>query len=305
MTASGSALDRVGGPVVVFGVVGLLVSAAVVPFVWSAATAPEGTVAVIEMHGTITTETATAAIEDLREARHNDSIKAVALDIDSPGGVASGSEQLYLAVKRTQEVMPVVVAVTGVAASGSYYMSAPADNIYVSPASVVGSIGVRGVVPPQGTPAGEITTGPDKGSTSTTAEARRRVETLRRAFVGAVLEERGETLALSAEEVSYAKVYSGSRGVELGLADDIGGIDTAIDDAAQRAGLSDYETVRMESPSPSVLGQLGLNASGQRATTEMTFQYTGVDTVQYLMIHGQLQTPDTAATIEVTANGTN
>lgn len=305
MSASDSALDRVGGPLVIFGVVGLLVSAAAVPAVWATATASEGTVAVIEMHGTITTETATAAIEDLREARQNESIKAVTLDINSPGGVASGSEQLYLAVKRTQEVMPVVVSVTGVAASGSYYMSAPADNIYVSPASVVGSIGVRGVVPPQGTPNGEITTGPDKGSTSTTAEARRRVETLRRAFVGSVFEERGAELDLTREEISYAKVYSGARGVELGLADEVGGIDTAIDDAAQRAGLSDYETVRMESPTPNVLSQIGLNASGQRATTEMTFEYTGVDTVQYLMLHGQLHTPESAATIEVTPNGTN
>jgi protease-4 len=184
-------------------------------------------------------------------------------------------------------------------------MSAPADRIYVSPASVVGSIGVRGVVPPQGTPNGEITTGPDKGSTSTTAEARRRVETLRRAFVGAVTDERDEELELTREEISYAKVYSGARGVELGLADEVGGIDTAVDDAAQRAGLSEYETVRMESPTPNVLSQIGLNFFNDTATTEMTFEYTGVDTVQYLMIHGQLHTPETATTIEVTANDTN
>ncbi len=302
---SPSLLDRLGGPLVVFAVIGLLVGGALVPYAWTAATASDGTVAVVEMHGTITGDTATAAIDDLREARRNESIEAVVLDINSPGGAASASEQLYLAVKRTQKEMPVVVSVTGVAASGSYYMSAPADKIFVSPASAVGSVGVRAVVPPQGAPDGEITTGPDKGSTATTAEARRRVETLRRAFVGAVMSERGDTLELSSQELSYAKVYSGTRSVELGLADDIGGIDAAISDAARRADLGDYEIVRMKSPSPSVLSQIGLNTSGQpRATTEMTFEYTGVDTTQYLMLHGKLNTGSAAPT-EVSANGTN
>jgi protease-4 len=294
-------LDRVGGPVVVFGVVGLLVGAALVPYAWGASTGPDGTVAVVEMHGTITGDTAAAAMEDLREARQNDSIEAVVLDINSPGGLASASEQLYLAVKQTSEQMPVAVSVTGTAASGSYYMSAPADRIFVTPASSVGSVGVRAVVPSEGAPDNQITTGPDKTTTATEDEARRRVETLRRAFVGSVVEERD--LNISASDLSYAKVYSGTRGVQLGLADEVGGLEAAIGTAAERAELSDYETVRMESPTPSPLRQIGLNATG--ATTEATFEYTGVDTTQYLMLHGKLNAPDTAAQIEVTANGTN
>ncbi|WP_197409767.1 ATP-dependent Clp protease proteolytic subunit, partial [Haloferax profundi] len=105
------------------------------PTVWERATGPDGTVAVIEMHGTITGDTATVVVDNLREARQNDSIEAVVLDINSPGGAASASEQLYLAVKRTQQEMPVVTSVTGMAASGGYYMTAPADHIYVTPAS--------------------------------------------------------------------------------------------------------------------------------------------------------------------------
>ncbi|SDE91291.1 S49 family peptidase [Halorientalis regularis] len=294
-------LDRLGGPVVVFAVVGLLVGAALVPYAWGASTGPDGTVAVVEMHGTITGDTAAAAMADLREARQNDSIEAVVLDVNSPGGLASASEQLYLAVKQTSEQLPVVVAVTGTAASGSYYMSAPADKIFVTPASTVGSIGVRAVVPPQGAPDNQITTGPDKTTTATQSEARRRVETLRRAFVGSVVAERD--LNISASELSYAKVYSGTRGIQVGLADEIGGLGAAVDEAAERASLSDYETVRMESPTPSPLSRIGLNATG--ATTEATFEYTGVDTTQYLMLHGQLNTPDTAAQIEVRTNGTN
>jgi protease-4 len=154
---------------------------------------------------------------------------------------------------------------------------------------------VRAVVPSEGAPDNQITTGPDKTTTATEAEARQRVEALRRAFVGSVLAERNTSLSES--ELSYAKVYSGTTGVELGLADEVGGLDAAISAAAEEAGLSDYETVRMESPTASPLSQIGLNASGD-ATVD-------VDTTQYFMLHGQLDVSDAAAQMEVTTNGTN
>jgi protease-4 len=165
----------------------------------------------------------------------------------------------------------------------------------VTPASTVGSVGVRAVVPTSGGPSNQITTGPDKATGATEAEARQRVEALRRAFVDTVVAEREDELSLSAAEVSYAKVYSGTKGVELGFADEVGGLDTAIDAAADRAGLNDYRTVRKESPSPSALSQIGLNASGDSGA---------VETTQYLMIHGQLDTDSGNAT-EVSADGAN
>ena len=296
--------SNVGRIAAVVAVVGLIVGGVVAPTVWDRATEPDGTVAVVELHSTITGDAATEVVDDLREARQNETIDAVVLDINSPGGSAAASEQLYLAVKRTQQEMPVVTSVTGLAASGSYYMTAPADNIYVTPASSVGSVGVRAMMPDGGTPSNEIVTGPDKGSTATSSEVRQRVETLRRAFVGTVVSERGDSLELSAAELSNAKVYSGARGVELGLADSIGGVDTAIQDAADRAELTDYDIVRMESPQPNLVGQLGLRADGQSsggsAGTEATFDYRGTDTVQYLMLHGSLAVPET----EVSANET-
>ncbi|WP_299262480.1 S49 family peptidase [Halorientalis sp.] len=295
MSRNPGLLDRFGGPVVVFGVVGLLVGAALVPYAWGASTSPDGTVAVVEVHGTINSDTAAAAVDDLREARQNESIQAVVVDVNSRGGLASVSEQLYLAVKQTSEQMPVTVAVTGSALSGGYYASAAADEIYVTPASTVGSIGVRGVIPPAGPSDNQIVTGPDKVTTATQAEARQRVEALRRAFVGSVDDERN--LSISTSELSYAKVYSGTEGIEIGLADEVGGLDAAVSAAATEAGLSDYETVRMESPTPSPLSQIGLNASGD-ATID-------IDTTQYFMIHGQLDVSGTADRTEVRTNGTN
>jgi len=292
-------LDRLRNPVVLLGILGLVVGVALVPVVWDVSTEPDGTVAVVEMHGTITGDTATKAMDDLREARHNDSIEAVTLDVNSGGGLASVSEQLYLAVKQTSQEMPVTVAVTGTAASGGYYMSVPADAIYVSPASTVGSVGVRAVVPSSATADNQITTGPDKALGATETEVRQRVETLRRAFVNTVVAERGDHLALSASELSYAKIYSGTRGVELGLADDIGGLDAAIDAAADRAEISDFRTVRMESPSPDALGQLGLS------TEETIDDQVTVSSTQYLMVYGRLNALSAATETEVKTNGTN
>jgi protease-4 len=301
VTTDRSARGSVRGVTIVLVVVGVVVGVAFAPQAWGYATEPDGTVAVVELHGTITGDSASAVVDDLREARQNDSIEAVVLDVDSPGGTASASEQLYLAVKRTAGEMPVVASVTGTAASGSYYAAAPADNIYVTPASVVGSVGVRATLPSGGVPAGEVVTGPDKGSGSTPDEVRERDETLRRAFVGSVFAERGDRIKLTREEVSHAKVYAGASGVENGLADEIGGVDTAIGAAADDAGLDDYDVVRMEAPQPSVLAQLGLSTDDAPAdaTTGQVFEYRGVDTVQYLMLHGTIEANTQT---EVTAN---
>jgi len=287
-----SARGKVRTVTIVFAVLGVVAGAALAPQALNYAQQSDGKVAVVELHGTITGDSASAVVQNLREARQNDSIKAVVLDVNSPGGTASASEQLYLAVKRTAGEMPVVTSVTGTAASGSYYAAAPTDRIYVTPASVVGSVGVRATLPSQGVPPGEVVTGPDKGSGSTPDEVRQRVETLRRAFVGSVMAERGDALELTREEVSHAKVYAGARGVNLGLADEIGGVDAAISAAAEDAGLSDYDVVRMEAPQASLLSQLGLESDGDvpSPTTEQVFEYRGVDTVQYLMLHGTIET---------------
>jgi len=273
-------------------VVGLVVGAAAAPHAWDYATEADGSVAVVEVHGSITGDQASAVVDNLREARQDDAVKAVVLDVDSNGGTAAASEQLYLAVKRTAGELPVVTSVTGSALSGGYYAAAPTDDIYVTPASTVGSVGVRATLPTQGVPANQVVSGPDKAGGSTVDEVRQRVETLQNAFVGSVVAERGDRLELSREEVSHAKVYDGASGVNRGLADEVGGVDAAIAAAADDAGLNDYDVERLTAPSPSPLAGLGLDVDGEppTATTELVFDDSGVDTVQYLMLHGTIQT---------------
>jgi protease-4 len=105
---------------------------------------------------------------------------------------------------------------------------------------------------------------------------------------------------ISSEELSYAKVYSGRRGIDLGLADRIGGLGAAIETAADQAGISNYETVRMESPTPSVLSQIGLNASEGASVNS-----TDIDMTRYFMLHGQIDSLTAADQTEVRANATN
>ncbi|WP_336002935.1 S49 family peptidase [Halorientalis halophila] len=261
-------------------------------------------VAVISVDGPITSSTADQLSADLREARQNESIQAVVLRVDSPGGTVPASESLYLAVNRTTAAgIPVVASVTGTGASGGYMAMLPASDIYVTPGSMVGSVGVIGTQPSSAGGGSQIISGPDKGAGGTQAEFRDRVELLRQEFVGMVYDHRGDRLDLTREQVSYAKVYAGAEATRNGVADEIGGTDAAIQQAADEAGLEDYGVVRMEPPEQPGLGLIlgSQNGTGDRTVVveDSPFDYEGVQTPQYLALYG---TPETAETGEVSAD---
>ena len=215
----GSGLTRVQSYALVVAAA-VLLSAILAPVAYDRATAPDGTVAVVSVEGFISSNSVSSVQEDLREARENESIDAVVLNVDSPGGSAAASEQLYLSVQRTAQEMPVVASVKSTGASGAYYAMLPAREIYVTPASIVGSVGVRGGAPGPSLP-GEIKSGPDKAS-ATADQRRAQIETLQRAFVGSVMKHRSDDLELSRTEVAHAKVYTGARAVDNGMADRVG-----------------------------------------------------------------------------------
>ncbi|ELY99214.1 S49 family peptidase [Natrialba asiatica] len=275
-------------------VAALLVGAAVAPIAWGATSGPDGSVAVIEVDQSITEASADEIAADLETARENSSIDAVVLEIDSPGGGVTASERLYLAVERTAAEMPVIASIQSMGASGAYYMSAPTDDIYVSPSSTVGSIGVRATYT-DSSAANEITTGPDKGTMSET-QVKEQTELMKQTFLGSVLEHRGDVLSLSETELSYAKVYTGTEAVDNGLADEIGDTEVAVGEAADRAGLGDYETVTMERSSSLDTGILleGDDSGGETAATgphhhPQTFgQYGDVSTPAFLALWGSV-----------------
>lgn len=240
------------------------------PQVYSSTAEADGTVAVIGIEGTIDESTAQFVEGQLRDARHNSSIEGVVLEVESGGGLPAQSERIYAAVERTSEAMPVIAAVDTLGASGAYLAMAPADEIYVAPsAQAIGSVGVTGAAPqPLQPSAGD--TGPNKGGYHPD-EARENREILAELFLESVMTQRGDEIELSREEVSRAKVYLGTEAVENGFADELGFVDGAIADVAERAALDSYDVdTRRPETQQSLLGSLpvGEDSSDAVVTVE-------------------------------------
>jgi protease-4 len=236
-----AALRRVATSYVLVVVLGLVVGLTLAPVVWGPGQRTDGTVAVVPVEGTIDGATAANYAAAMERARSSGDIEAVVLVSNSGGGSASASESMYLETKRTADAMPVVASVDSMAASGAYYTVVPSDRIYTKPSSIVGSVGVRANLPQETEPNDEIAaTGPNKLGGSDRREFFALIETMRRAFLNAVFEQRGDRLSLSRADVSQAQIYSGSQAVRNGLADGIGDRQAAIREAARLADLEDY-----------------------------------------------------------------
>lgn len=272
--------------VVVVAVVAALVASTVLaPLAWDSTTGPDGTVGVVSLEGPITAQTAEPVVEDLHEARTNESIDAVVLRVNSPGGAVGASESLYFAVQQTAAEKPVVANVAGAAASGGYMALLGSDYVYTTPSSSLGSVGVYGTLPPAQISNADsaVTSAPTKGTAGTEEDVRRKVDRMKQLFVGVVMEERGSALALDRAAVSRAKVYIGSQAVQLGFADEIGGRAAAVQTAAERVDLEEYRVVSIGSDEP---------------TTGSLFAETNVDTTRYYALHGL---PDSTAATPIEA----
>lgn len=222
-------------------VVGLVVGALVAPVAYDAAATNDGTVAVVPLDGTIDGQSADAVIASLERARSDPDVKAIVVVSNSGGGSAAASEELYMAVKRTAERKPVVASVGSSAASGAYYTIAPAERIYVKPSSVVGSVGVLATAPSPVEPIDLVgTTGPNKLAADD-REFYYLLDSLGNAFVEAVFAQRGDRIQLTRAEVKQARIYSGVQAVANGMADEVGATRDAVADAADRAGLENYD----------------------------------------------------------------
>lgn len=202
-------------------------------------------VGVISIPPFIITENTTRIImRHLDYARQDDDIQAVVISLSSPGGGAAASEKLYLEVRKLREDKPVVIVMNGIAASGGYMMAMAGNHVYAQPSSLVGNIGVIvGGISTLPFPPSERTigTGPYKLSGADRQQWFDMLNRLRNSFVGMVVEERGDRLRLSPEQVGDARLYIGVEAVEYGLADGIGSDAEAIVKAAELAGLSDYD----------------------------------------------------------------
>lgn len=193
----------------------------------------------------------------LDEAARDDTVKAVVLRVDSPGGSALASEIIYDAVARVRAAgKPVVVSMGNVAASGGYYVSCGSDHIIADPATITASIGVVG--------GKMVTTGMwnwmgiswhayQRGASANLmstaakwndAERKKILEWMNGVydvFKGHIVEHRGDKLAKPIDEMAGGRVYSGRQALDLGLVDQLGTFADAVSKASDLASISDYE----------------------------------------------------------------
>jgi protease-4 len=213
-------------------------------------------IGVVEAKGTIgegqSGVDADKIIRLLRKYEKDDDIKAIVLRVDSPGGAVAPSQEIHDAVKRVKARKKVVVSMGNLAASGGYYISAPADRIYAEPGTLTGSIGVifmhfnvRGLLDWAKVEETTLKSGKYKDTLSpfrpiqeTDREEIQSIsDDVYGQFVKAVAEGRGlpETRV---REIAEGRIYTGRKAKELKLVDELGGLDDAVASAWQLAGQS-------------------------------------------------------------------
>lgn len=209
-------------------------------------------VAVINIKGVIVDPM--PSVRKIERLRKDKSVKALIIRVDTPGGSVGASQEIYRAIERFKgEGRPVVVSMGNVAASGGYYVSAPADYIYANPGTITGSIGViiqhvayRELMEKIGIKATSIKTGKFKDTLNpfrelTSEERQYLQETIEQAyeqFLFAILKYRGKKITEEKlREVADGRVLTGEKAKELGLVDEIGGLEDAIDKAKELAGV--------------------------------------------------------------------
>ena len=194
-------------------------------------------------------------IKELRELREDDDVKAVVLRVNSPGGSAYGSEQIWREVTLLKGAKPVVVSMGDYAASGGYYISCAADCIVASPTTLTGSIGIFGMFPMVekllkdkiGLDFDVVKTNrmADFGTLSRSFRPEEKVVLQKYInngydlFLKRCADGRGVAVEDIAK-VAEGRVWTGSKAKEIGLVDELGDLDMAIGIAAQKAGLADY-----------------------------------------------------------------
>jgi protease-4 len=214
----------------------------------------------------------------MRMAERDDNIKAVVLRINSPGGSALASEAMWQAVHRAAAKKPIIVSVGSMAASGGYYLASSVDTIYADPTAIVGSIGVvggkfviSGLFGKIGLSADPVMRGKNAGLFDPfapfTPQQREMVTAwMTRTydqFTRRVMSTRKNIKDI--EKVARGRVFLARQAKSLGMIDEIGGLDEALDAVAARAGLKSGEYEVQTIPGPRSFAEMLM---GDREQTE-------------------------------------
>lgn len=198
-------------------------------------------------------------VNDLQELRKNDDVKAVVIRVNSPGGSAYASEQIWREITLLKKEKPVVISMGGLAASGGYYISCPANEIFAESTTLTGSIGIFGMIPD----ASELVSdklglrfdgvktnklgdlGANFGRPLNETECammQSMVEQGYDLFTRRVAEGRGISQD-SVKVIGEGRVWTGQQGLKIGLVDKIGNLEDAVAAAAKLAKMKEYRAV--------------------------------------------------------------
>lgn len=201
--------------------------------------------------------------KDLEKLAEDDDVKAVVLRVNSPGGSAYASEQIWHAVTKLKEKKPVVVSMGGYAASGGYYISCAANYIYSEPTTITGSIGIFGMFPDVsglltdklGIKFDEVKTNKHAAFGTMARPFNEEEMALLDQYVGRGYElfrkrvADGRKLSVEAvEEIAQGRVWLGNDALGIKLVDAIGSLDDAVKKASQLAKLEEYQTESYPTP---------------------------------------------------------
>ncbi len=212
--------------------------------------------------------------EVIRKERKDTSVKAIVLRVNSPGGSAIASNIMWRELELASHVKPVVVSMGNYAASGGYFISAPATKIYSDPTTISGSIGVFGLIPDAGKllkqKLGITTDIVNTNSNSDFPSVFRPMNTYEKEIMQSSIEQTYSDFVSkvasgrkmtekSVDSIGQGRVWSGINAQEIGLVDSIGGLEDAIKGAAGLANLANYsirELPVLEDPYTRLISQL-------------------------------------------------
>ncbi len=199
----------------------------------------------------------------LEKATKDDSVKAVVMRVNSPGGSAEASEVILNATRQVRAGKPFIVSMGNVAGSGGYYISCAAETIFADQATITASIGVVGGklitkgmwdklginwMPYKRGARGDIFNSNRCYNDDERALLERYMRDIYEVFKGHVVKGRGDKLTKPVEEMAAGRVYTGKQALALGLVDQIGGLHEAVEYAAAKASLDDYEVRTIPEP---------------------------------------------------------
>ncbi len=249
----------------------------------------DGTIAIVYADGTIVDGKADNGFlgsknfaEMMQEVRNDKTIKAVVLRVNSPGGSAVASDVMWREIEITKKIKPIIVSMGDYAASGGYMISCNANKIYAQPNTLTGSIGVFLIIPEiSGFMNDKLGITFDTASTSKYADfpsltrpfseresfiLQSGVDSTYLNFKRMVATGRNMTVE-QVEEIAQGRIWIGAKAKEIGLVDEIGGIDEAIKGAAELAGLKAYEVSEYPKQKPSILDGIITNLTEETAAS--------------------------------------